>query len=254
MRIAVAGGTGVVGRRVTEVLRARGHEPVVLSRGTGVDLHAGTGLAEALSGADAVIDVSNVKAARASAAVAWFETTTRNLLAAAAQAGTQHLVALSIVGIDRVGLGYYQGKLRQEQVLLAPDAPVPVSVLRATQFHEFVRDVLARLRGPLAVVPRMQAQPIAAQEVAVALADLVAGAAVGRAPDLAGPRPESVADMVRRYLRARGSRRPVLQVPMPGAAGRALRSGGLLPSGPGPRGVQTFDEWLRGPDGAAAGG
>ncbi len=249
MRIAVAGGTGVVGRRVVEAVAANGHKTVVLARTRGVDLVSGAGLDAALAGVDAVVDVTNVNTMLARKAVSWFGTETANLLAAAARAGVAHVVALSIVGIDRVDLGYYAGKRRQEELLLAADAPVPTSVLRATQFHEFAGQVLARLRGPVALIPIMQSQPIAAREVGAALAELATGPAVGLAPELAGPQPELVPDMVRRYLRATGAKRPVLSMRLPGRAGQAAASGGLLPTGPGPRGVQTFEQWLAGPDG-----
>ena len=241
MRIAVAGGTGLVGRLVVEEVRAAGHTPVVLARSTGVDLTTGAGLDQALDGADAVVDVSNVTTTGRARSVAFFEAATGNLLAAGERAGVAHHVALSIVGVDRVGLGYYRGKLAQEALVLADG--VAGSVLRATQFHEFAAQMLER-GGPFALAPRMLTQPVAAREVAVALAELAAGEPVGLAPDLAGPERQQMSDMVRRLLRARGGRRPVLPVRFPGATGRAMAQGGLLPTGPGPRGSQTFDEWL----------
>lgn len=251
MRIAVAGGTGVVGRHVMAALEAAGHQGVVLARSTGVDVAAGTGLEAALHGADAVIDVANVATMKARESVAWFEAATTHLLAAAAGAGVGHVVALSIVGVHEVDLGYYQGKRRQEELVLAADAPVPTSVLRATQFHEFAGQLLARMGGPVALIPAMRSQPIAAREVGLALAELAAGPAVGLAPELAGPREELIADLARRQLRAVGSRRAVLQIRLPGSAGRAAAGGGLLPKHAGPRGVQTFEQWLHSPDGPA---
>ena len=245
MRIAVAGGTGLVGRLVVEEVRAAGHTPVVLARSTGVDLTTGAGLDEALDGVDAVVDVSNVTTTSRARSVAFFEAATGNLLAAGARAGVAHHVALSIVGVDRVGLGYYRGKLAQEALVLGSGASggVAGSVLRATQFHEFASQMLAR-GGPFALAPRMLTQPVAAREVAVALAELAAGEPVGLAPDLAGPERQQMSDMVRRLQRARGGRRPVLPVRFPGATGKAMLQGGLLPTGPGPRGSRTFDEWL----------
>ncbi|WP_405972689.1 NAD(P)H-binding protein [Streptomyces sp. NBC_00988] len=243
MRVAVAGGTGLVGRYVVEELVAAGHEPVVLSRSRGVDLvSGGAGLDAALDGADAVVDVSNVTTTSARKSVAFFDAVARNLLDAGERAGVRHHVALSIVGIDRVGLGYYQGKLRQEDVVRA--GSVPWSVLRATQFHEFAEQTLERVPRPLAVVPRMRTQPIAAREVAQHLVKLAAGPAQGMAPDLAGPRVEQLVDMVRRLLRARGERRSVVPVRMPGGVGAAMTGDGQLPVGGGARGTQTFDEWL----------
>jgi uncharacterized protein YbjT (DUF2867 family) len=236
MRVAVAGGTGLTGRNVIEVLEKAGHESVVLARSKGVDLLTGAGLDAALAGAETTIDVSNVTTLKREVSVTFFDTTGRNLLAAAARAGVRHHVALSIVGIDRVKSGYYQGKLRQEAVVR--DGSVPWSVLRATQFHEFAGQVLDRTAGPVAPVPRMTVQPIAVREVAEALVELAVGEARGAVPDLAGPRVESLVDMARRIVRARGLRRFVLPIPLPGP------EDGQLPIGPGPRGVQTFEEWL----------
>lgn len=246
MRIAVAGGTGLVGRYVVEELAAAGQEPVVLSRSRGVDLVAGgTGLDAALEGVDAVIDVSNVTTTSAKKAVAFFDTVGHHLLDAGARAGVRHHVVLSIVGIDRVGLGYYRGKLRQEAVV--QNGPLPWTVLRATQFHEFAAQTLDRVPGPVAVVPRMRTQPVAAREVARHLVDLALAPARGMAPDLAGPRVEQLVDMARRLLRARHQRRLLLPVRMPGATGAAMTGDGQLPLPGallGPRGRQTFDEWL----------
>ena len=245
MKVAVAGGTGVVGTYVVDAVRAAGHEPVVLSRGRGVDLLTGAGLPDALSGAEVVIDVSNQVTTNRKKSVAFFEAGTTHLLDAGLRAGVKHHVALSIVGIDRVDFGYYAGKVRQEELVLA--SPLPASVLRATQFHEFAGQVLQRVPGPVALIPRMRVQPIAAREVATALVALALGSPVGMAPELAGPQEESLADMARRLLRARGSRKPVVQVRLPVRGAGAMAGGELLPTGPGPRGVQTYEEWLAEP-------
>ena len=242
-RIAVAGGTGVVGRHVVEALAAAGCEPVVLARSTGVDLVSGAGLDAALTGARAVVDVSNVATQRRSASVGFFTAATSALLAAGARAGVRHHVVLSIVGVDRVDTGYYAGKRRQEELVLA--GGVPATVLRATQFHEFADQVLAIAGGPVAPVPSMRVQPVAAREVGAHLAGLALAEPQGRAPELAGPEVHELTDLVRRLLRARGSRRLVLPLKGPTAASRAAVGGALLPTGPGPRGGQTFDEWLR---------
>ncbi|MFG2477928.1 SDR family oxidoreductase [Streptomyces fagopyri] len=242
MRVAVAGGTGLVGRYVVEELAAAGKEPVVLARSRGVDLVTGAGLDAAVAGAEAVVDVSNVTTMSGRKAVAFFDSVGRNLLDAGERAGVRHHVALSIVGIDRVGLGYYQGKLRQEDVVR--NGRTPWTVLRATQFHEFAEQTLDRVPKPLAVVPRMRTQPVAAREVAQHLVRLALAPAQGMAPELAGPRAEQLVDMVGRLLRARRGRRLLLPVRMPGATGAAMTGDGLLPAGPGPRGTQTFDAWL----------
>ncbi|MFF9165192.1 SDR family oxidoreductase [Streptomyces longwoodensis] len=239
MKIAVAGGTGVAGRYVVEALRARGHEPVVLSRAKGVDLLDGTGLEAALAGAEGVVDVANVTTMRKKVAVDFFDRAGRNLVAAAERAGVRHLVTLSIVGVDRVRNPYYAGKLRQEEI--ARGGAVPWTILRATQFHEFAGQVLSGVPGPIAAVPKAPVQPVAVREVGEALADLVVGQPQGMAGELAGPRVESLVDMARTLIAAGGARRrPVLPMYFPGG----MSSGGLLPTGPGLRGTQTFADWL----------
>ena len=239
--IAVAGGTGLVGRLVVNSVRRQGCEPIVIARSTGVDLTTGRGLDEALEGVDAVIDVTNIVTQSRRRATTFFETSTRHLLDAEQRRGVGHHVLLSIVGIDRVGMGYYRAKLAQEA--LVRQSPVPWTILRATQFHEFAAQMLGDRR--VAVVPSMSSQPVAAQDVADELVRLATAAAAGMAPELAGPRQEQVADMVRRLAAATSRRTVVLTIPLPGTAGRAMRTGALLPTGPGPRGTQTFDEWLQ---------
>ncbi len=242
MRVAVAGGTGLTGRHVVAALAERGHEPVVVARSRGVDLLTCEGLDAALESVDAVVDVTNRMSPSRRAALDFFTTAGRNLLAAERRAGVGHHVALSIVGIDRVNWGYYRAKRRQEQVVAT--GGVPWTVLRATQFHEFADQLLALVPGPVAPVPRMRTQPVAVAEVAEVLAELATGPALGMAPELAGPREEYLPDMARRLLRARGSRRKVLALPLPGAAGRAVAAGGLLPASSQLRAAQTFAQWL----------
>jgi uncharacterized protein YbjT (DUF2867 family) len=243
MRVAVVGGTGLVGRHVVRALRDAGHEPVTLARSQGVDVLTGRGLDAALAGVQSVVDVSNITTSRRAKAVEFFSRATQTLLAAERRAGVGHHVVLSIVGIDGIGWGYYEAKRRQEELALA--GPVPASVLRATQFHEFADQMLARSRrGPLAFCPRMRVQPVGAREVGAALAALSAEPAVGRAPELAGPEQHELVDLARRLVRARHERLLLVPVRIPGANGKAMARGDMLP-GPGARlGVQTFDEWL----------
>lgn len=242
MRIAVAGGTGLVGRYVVQEALAAGHTPVVLARSRGVDLTTGMGVPEALGGAQVVIDVSNVMTTRRSVSVGFFTGGTQNLLAAGVRAGVQHHLALSIVGIDRVDFGYYEGKREQEQLALS--GPVPATVLRAAQFHEFAAQILARVRGPVAFVPKQRIQPVSAREVAAALVALAAGEPEGLTVEMVGPEQRELVDLARRLVRARGIRRAVVGVQLPGQAGRAMARGGLLPRGPVRTGHQTFDQWL----------
>ena len=243
MKIAVAGGTGTVGAHVVDVVRTRGHEVVVLTRATGVDLVSGAGLDAALVGADAVIDVVSVSTLDAKESVAFFEATTLALLAAEEAASVGHHVVLSIVGIDRAPEGYYAGKLAQERLVTA--GRVPWTILRATQFHEFAAQMHERAKvGPFHVAPKMRTQPVAAREVAERLVALAEEGPTGRARALGGPREESLVDMVRSYARAGGSRAWIPAVPLPGALGRAQRDGSLLPGADADRGVQTYAEWL----------
>lgn len=244
MRIAVAGGTGMVGRHVVREAETRGHEVVVLTRATGTDLTSGEGLADSLAGTEAVVDVVNTPTQAKAAARAFFGSITGNLLTAEAVAGVSHHVLLSIVGIDLVPSGYYAGKLLQEDLTAA--GPVPWSILRATQFHEFAEQALGFATiGPISLVPRMTTQPIAACEVAAALVDLVERGPRGRVPDLAGPERRELVELSRSVNLERRLGRRVVGVRLPGAWGRGMRSGALTPAGDGPRGTLNFEEWMR---------
>jgi uncharacterized protein YbjT (DUF2867 family) len=237
VRIAVAGATGVVGAHVVRLAADAGHDVVPLSRATGTDVATGAGLADALVGADAVVDVLNVTTQQTDVAQRWFTRTTEHLSALA-----RHLVTLSIVGIDGAASGYYAGKVAQEQALAA--GPAPWTLLRATQFHEFPGQMAQRLgRGPFVVVPAMRTATVAAAEVAAELLRLAEGPPQGRVTDLAGPEDAELADLVRRELAAQRRRRLMLRVPLPGAEGRRMRHG--LRPGPDARRVgPTFDAWL----------
>lgn len=243
LTIAVAGGTGVVGRPTVEAVRAAGHRAVVLSRSAGVDLVTGAGLDAALDGVDAVIDTANVSTLSAEAATRFFRTASGNLAGAAARAGVKHVVLLSIVGVDRMPYDYYAGKVAQEAVVEA--SVVPWTILRSTQFHEFAGQLFARAKlGPLHVAPRARVQPIAAREVGAHLARLVAQPAQGRATNLAGPREEALDDMVKAYARRIGHRGWVPAVSLPGAQMKGMRMGLALPGADAVLGAETFDEWL----------
>ena len=243
MRIAVAGGTGTVGRHVVAVARERGHDVVILSRSTGVDLMTGSGLARAIDGTAAVIDVASVSTQSAKKSIEFYETTTNNLLSAEKTAGVPHHLALSIVGSDRAPFGYYAGKQRQEQVVSA--GPVPWTILRATQFHEFAQQLFGQMRfGAITLVPKMVSQPVAAREVGERLVTLAEGRPAGRPADLAGPEELRMADMVRAYAEAIGAKGPILEVPLPGGFGTALRDGTILPGPSADHGVQTYADWV----------
>ena len=243
LTIAVAGGTGTVGHHVVDVARRRGHEVVVLSRRRGTDLVAGTGLDGALRGVDVVIDVTSQATQDSGESRAFFGAVTRHLLAAEARTDVGHHVALSIVGIDAAPTGYYAGKALQEE--LVEQSPVPWTILRATQFHEFAGQIYGAITlGPLVVVPRMVSEPVAAVEVAVRLVELAEAGPSGRVADLGGPRRERMVDMVRGWARATGRPAPVVAVPVPGALGRVMRNGGLVTGAGADNGTQTYAEWL----------
>jgi uncharacterized protein YbjT (DUF2867 family) len=244
VRVAVAGGTGLLGRLVVAELTRAGAEPVVLARSRGVDLTTGAGLDQALAGAEAVVDVSNVATTSGRTSVRFFTAATSTLLSAAARARVGHVLTLSVVGADTIDFPYYRGKRRQEELLAA--GPVPWTLLRATQFHEFPEQLLDRLsRGPLVPVPVMATQPVAAADVAAHLVTLVGQAPAGGTTPMAGPEPWAMTEMVRRVLAARGRRALVVPLRLPGRTGRALAGGGLVPAEPFVRGRTTFAEHLQ---------
>ena len=243
MKIAIAGGTGVVGHATVDAVHGAGHDAVVLSRSHGVDLVTGRGLDAALDGVDAIIDAANVTTLKAKVATEFFSTATGNLIATAARAGVQHLVLVSIVGIDRMPYDYYAGKVAQEQVVQS--SSVPWTILRATQFHEFAAQMFDRAKaGPLHLAPRARIQPIAARDVGERLAILAAGSAQGRAPDIAGPREEALDTMIRSFARTRGHRGWVPSVSLPTAQMKAMRAGLALPGPDAQLSDQTFTQWL----------
>ena len=243
MRLAVVGGTGLVGSKIVARARQAGVDTVVVARSTGADLTTGAGLDAALAGCDAVVDVSNKMTLTKRAAVGFFGRATDNLVAAAARAGVHHLVSLSIVGSDVVDFGYYFGKRAQEDRVRA--GTIPWTVVRATQFFEFPEPLLAT-RSPLVVVPRMLCQPVAADDVAALLLTTAQQPADGETITIAGPRQEKMVDMARRIVAARHLHRFVLPVSLPGKVGTAMTTGGLLPHGDYVRTTTSFDDYLAG--------
>lgn len=243
MRIAVAGGTGVVGRHVVDVLRRAGHDPVVLARSQGVDVVTGRGVRAALTGAHALIDVTNVETLSRRRATDFFTAGTMRLLDAGHGARVGHHVLLSIVGVDRVGLGYYRAKVEQEQ--LVTRSRRPFTILRATQFHEFPAQLLARSRGPVVLVPQMRIRPVAAFEVAERLVTIAAGDPTDGRQEVAGPQVHELVDLARRVEAQHAMPRRVVRLPVLGTTARALAGGALLPGPDADVGRTTFDEWLR---------
>ncbi len=243
MRIAVAGATGNIGARTVAVLEQAGHEVVRISRSLGVDLIAGDGLDAALTGVEAVIDATSFTAADRDDAVAYFGTTTRNLLAAEERAGVRHHVLLSIVGVDRIeGNAHYAGKREQER--LVTEGPVPWTIVPVTQFHDFAASVTSWTeREGVAAIPPLLVQPIAPADVADILAEIATGAPQGRYRDVAGPEPQDLVDMARRTNDARGH--AVKLMPTWSSPLGPEMAGDVLLPGEGARiAPTTFDEWL----------
>jgi uncharacterized protein YbjT (DUF2867 family) len=245
MKVVVIGGSGLVGKKLVPLLRARGHEAVPASPSSGVNAVTGEGLADALTGADVVVDVSNAPSWEDAAVLAFFEASTRNLLAAGRAAGVGHHVALSVVGADRIpDSGYLRAKLAQERLIEA--GGVPYTVVRATQFFEF----LGGIAGPAADgdtvrLPTAPMQPLAADDVASALADVAVGAPANGILEVAGPESMSMAAFVGKALAASGDKRPVVADPQARYFGAALDDLGLRPRNPNPRiGPTRFEEWV----------
>lgn len=209
MKIAVLGGTGLIGARVVREITAAGHEAVPLSRSGGVDLLTGEGLASGLEGADAVVDVTNSPTFDEESS-AFFRTTTEHLLTAARDQGVGHVVILSIVGVDQVpDLAYYRAKVLQEDVLKA--GPVPYTIVRATQFFEFVDAIMAWSSDAETVrLPPTPMQPIAAADIAHAVADVAMGRPLRATVDVAGPDVLPLDELGRITLAARGDERTVI--------------------------------------------
>ena len=209
MKVAVIGGTGLIGSQVVKLLNTSGHEAVPHALSTGVDLLAGTGLPGALEGADAVVNLTNSPTFD-DASPAFFEKTMNNLLGAARAAGVGHAVILSIVGADLVpGLPYYRAKVAQEDILKS--GPVPYSIVRATQFFEFIEAALSWTADENAVrLPATLIQPIAAADVAQAVADVTAGAPLQGVRNVAGPEVFTLDELGRITLAARGDHRAVV--------------------------------------------
>ena len=245
MKLAIAGGTGLVGRHVVATAQARGHEVVALSRSLGVDVVSGDGLADALAGAQTIVDVTNSPSQDERAATDFFVAAARNLQRIGARCNVDHIVTLSIVGIDRIPTGYYAAKLAHERVTGA--GPVPATILRATQFHEFPAQMIGWTADHgVARLPDLIVQTVAARTVAEVLVELAEGRPTGRAADLAGPDQRRLVDLARAFIERGGIQIVVECDDRPGVPERALLPGaGARIEPPG------FDEWLATEDAAA---
>jgi uncharacterized protein YbjT (DUF2867 family) len=244
MKIVVIGGTGLVGSILVTKLRAQGHDAIAASPNTGVNTLTGEGLAEVLKGASVVVDVSNSPSFENDAVMKFFETSTRNLLAAETKAGVKHHVALSVVGTDRLTeSGYFRAKIAQEKLI--GESSIPYTIVHATQFFEFVKSIAdAATEGNTVRLAPVLIQPISAADVAGEVARVAVGSPVNGMVEIAGPEQFRLNELIRQGLVARQDRREVKADPQARYFGAELREKTLIP-GKGARLAETrFGDWL----------
>jgi uncharacterized protein YbjT (DUF2867 family) len=244
MKIVVIGGSGRIGTKVVNNLRERGHEVVAASPSTGVNTITGEGLADALAGVDVVVDVANAPVWEDKAVLEFFETSGRNLLAAEATAGVRHHVALSVVGTERLlASGYFRAKLAQEALIKA--SPIPYSIVRATQFFEFVGGIAqGATEGQTVRVPAAMMQPIVSDDVAAAVANVALAKPLNGMVETAGPDPIRQDELVRQFLKATGDPRTVVTDASALYYGIALNDQSLTPGDNPILGPTHFRDWL----------
>jgi uncharacterized protein YbjT (DUF2867 family) len=244
MKIVVIGGTGLVGSKVVAGLNEEEHEAVAASPETGVNTLTGEGLAEALDGAWAVIDVSNSPSFEDEAVMEFFETSTTNLLAAATEAGVRHYVALSVVGTDRLTeSGYFRAKLAQEKLI--EDSTIPYSIVHATQFFEFVNSIAEEATvGDTVRLAHVLIQPMAAHDVAAAVCEIVQRPPADGIIEIAGPEQFRLDEFISQGLAAKGDHRTVVADPQARYFGAELGERTLLPTNATYLGAIRFNDWL----------
>jgi uncharacterized protein YbjT (DUF2867 family) len=244
MKIVVIGGTGLIGSKTVSILRQGGHEVIAASPKSGVNTITGEGLKEAMAGAQVVIDLANSPSFEDKAVLEFFETSGRNLLAAEAAAGVQHHVALSIVAVDRTDNGYFRAKVAQEKLIKA--SGIPYTIVRATQFLEFVRGIAdSSADGNIVRLPPILFQPIASDDVAANVADVALAPPRGGIVDIAGPERAPLNEIIARYLKAVGDPREVVSDPEARYWGGRVEEKSLVPLGEARLGRIGLDEWLR---------
>ncbi|MBX3719979.1 MAG: SDR family oxidoreductase [Parachlamydiales bacterium] len=245
MKIVVIGGSGLIGKKLVKNLRERGHEVVAASPSSGVNTITGKGLAEALAGAQIVVDVANSPSFEDKEAMEFFKTSGHNLLAAEAAAGVKHHVALSVVGTDRLlASGYFRAKMAQENLIKA--SKVPYTILRATQFFEFVSAIAqSATEGQMVRLSPALLQPVASDDVAAVLADIAVEKPLSSTIELAGPEPIGLDELVRLFFKATGDGRKVVTDVHARYYGLELNDQSLTP-GNNPRiGPTRFKDWLK---------
>jgi uncharacterized protein YbjT (DUF2867 family) len=244
MKIVVIGGTGLIGSKTVAILRQGGHEVVPASPNSGVNTITGEGLKEAVAGAQVVIDLANSPSFEDKAVLEFFETSGRNLLAAEAAAGVRHHVALSIVAIDRTDNGYFRAKVAQEK--LVESSGLPYTIIRSTQFLEFLRGIAdSSTDGKMVKLPPVLFQPIAADDVAANVADVALAPPRNGIVEIAGPERVPFNQIVARYLKAVGDPREVVRDPEARYWGGRVEELSLVPLGEARLGRIGLDEWLR---------
>lgn len=245
MKIVVIGGSGLIGAKLVRLLQQKGHEVIAASRSTGVNAVTGEGLDKALAGAQVVVDVANAPSWEDKAVLEFFETSGRNLAAAETAAGVGHHAALSVVGTERLlTSGYFRAKLAQENLIRA--SGIPYTIVRATQFFEFVGGIAqAATEGQIVRLPSALMQPIAAEDVAAFMAEVALAEPLNGTVELAGPDPIRQDDLVRQFLKATGDKRTVTTDPKALYFGIAVDDQSLTP-GKSPRlGPTRFADWLK---------
>ncbi len=244
MKIVVIGGTGLIGSKTVAILRKGGHEVVAASPNSGVNTITGEGVKEAVAGAQVVIDLANSPSFEDKAVLEFFETSERNLLPAEASAGVRHHVALSIVATDRTDNGYFRAKVAQEKLIEA--SGIPYTIVRSTQFLEFLRGIAnSSAAGNKVRIPPVLFQPIAADDVAAIVAETALAAPRNGIVEIAGPERAPFNEIIARYLRAIGDRREVVRDPEAQYWGGRVDERSLVPLGEARHGRIGFDEWIR---------
>ena len=245
MKIVILGGTGLIGAKLVNLLRSGGHEVIPASPSLGINSITGEGLTEALTGAQVVVDVTNAPSWEDKAVLEFFETSTRNVLATEAKTGVGHQVALSIVGCDRLpASGYLRAKVAQEKLIKA--SPIPYTIVRATQFFEFVGGIAdSATTGQTVRLPSALFQPILSDDVVAALAQIAVANPLNETVELAGPEPIPFDEVVRQYLTAHKDTRTVVTDEQARYFGTPLEKHSLVPAGENPRlGSSRFADWL----------
>lgn len=247
MKIVVIGGSGLIGSKLVPKLREQAHEAVAASPNSGVNTVTGQGLAEALKGASVVVDVSNSPDWEDAAVLKFFETSTRNLLKYGAAAGVKHIVALSVVGTDRLSeSGYFRAKIAQEKLI--KESSIPYSIVEATQFFEFLKGLAdISMDGGRVHLPHVLFQPMSADDVASAIARIAVGQPINGTVELGGPEPFRIDDLVRRRLATLKDPREVIADAQARYAGAPLGERTLVPSKDARLGQTRFEAWLTQP-------